>query len=71
MAHTLFDCPSALVQEPLLIAMIRLRAECNEVPANVVEVVNELSQSKQRATRLVYYLLLGIQIALINFRSAL
>ncbi|KAF4621331.1 hypothetical protein D9613_000541 [Agrocybe pediades] len=51
LASRLSECPT-IVQEPLLISMIRLRAECSEVPASVAEAVKGLAQSKHRSTKL-------------------
>ncbi|KDR75335.1 hypothetical protein GALMADRAFT_140851 [Galerina marginata CBS 339.88] len=42
-----------IVQEPCLIAMIRIRAECDEVPSDVIEAVRITSQSARRSITLL------------------
>uniref|UniRef100_A0A8H7Y844 Clathrin/coatomer adaptor adaptin-like N-terminal domain-containing protein n=1 Tax=Psilocybe cubensis TaxID=181762 RepID=A0A8H7Y844_PSICU len=51
LATRLKSCPS-VVQEPCLIALIRIRASCNYVPSDVVEAVEHLSRSGRKLVRL-------------------
>lgn len=43
----------AIVQEPCLIALIRIRAHCDDVPSDIVDIVNDISRSGRQLVRLV------------------
>ncbi|KAF5321369.1 hypothetical protein D9619_001522 [Psilocybe cf. subviscida] len=50
LATRLKTCPSA-VQEPCIIAMLRLRANCNEVPPNVIQTMESMSTTSRKLIR--------------------
>lgn len=44
---------TAVVQEPCLLAMLRIAADCEEIPVEVTRTVSETSQSAGRHIRRV------------------
>ncbi|PPQ89520.1 hypothetical protein CVT25_012192 [Psilocybe cyanescens] len=51
-ATRLKTCPP-IVQEPCLIALIRIRAHCDDVPSDIVDIVNDISRSGRQLVRLL------------------
>jgi len=48
-----FDIVIAIVQEPCLLAMLRLAADCEEVPEQAIQIVSEAVQTAGRHIRRV------------------
>ncbi|KAF9474581.1 ARM repeat-containing protein [Pholiota conissans] len=50
LAARLKTCP-AVVQEPCIIAMLRVRAECDDIPSDALETITTLAQSARKSIR--------------------
>ena len=41
------------VQEPCIIAMLRVRADCGIIPSEVIDTISVIAQSARRSTQMV------------------
>lgn len=50
----------AIVQEPCILAMIRVSAQCNEISSDVRDVIKDISRTASRVVQTVGFFLISV-----------